>query len=50
MERRVEDIIRGRTYTPTRRECAEREKRINEIIHKRWGKSFKFIIPNGNRT
>jgi hypothetical protein len=32
MERRAEDIIRGKAHTPTRKEYAEREKRISTII------------------
>lgn len=41
MERRAEDIIRGRSHTPTRIQYAEREKRISAII----------IINNrGNRS
>jgi hypothetical protein len=33
MERRAEDIIRGRAHTLTHKEYAEREKRINAIIN-----------------
>jgi len=33
MERRAEDIIRGRAHSPTRREYAGREKRISAIIN-----------------
>jgi hypothetical protein len=29
MKRRAEDLTRGRAHTPTRKEYAEREKRIN---------------------
>jgi hypothetical protein len=31
IERRAEDIIRGRAHTPTCKEYAEREKRISAI-------------------
>ena len=39
MERRAEDIIRGRAHTSTRREYAEREKRISVIINDRGNRS-----------
>jgi formate dehydrogenase maturation protein FdhE len=40
MERRAEDIIRGRAHTPTRKEYAEREKRISAIINDRENRSY----------
>jgi hypothetical protein len=39
MERRTEDIIRGRAYTSTRKEYTEREKRISTIINDRGNRS-----------
>ena len=39
MERRAEDIIRGKAHTPTRKEYVEREKRISSIINDRRNRS-----------
>jgi hypothetical protein len=40
MERRAEYIIRGRAHTSTRKEYAEREKRISAIISDRENRSY----------
>ena len=39
VKRRAEDIIRGRAISPTRREYAEREKRISVILNDRTNRS-----------
>jgi len=47
MEPRVEDIIRGRAHTPTRREYAECEKHISAIIIKDRGNRSNLSFLRG---
>jgi len=43
-EQRAEDIICGRAHTPTRREYAEREKRIRAILNDRKNRSKSSVM------